>query len=334
MNFVDGHLDLSTNAVLDGRDVTQPARDQPIVANMIATVGLPDLRAGHVKLIFATIFCQPKTTISDGYTDSDGAHAQAIAQLDWYDKQFDVGQLRRFGSIDPGEDSPSIETILLLEGADAIRSLDDVTLLKQRGVRIVGLAWQGTRYAGGSGAPGPITREGRTLVKELDRQNILHDASHLAEQSFWDLVELSDRPIIASHSNCRSIVGEDPRGRHLTDAMIRAIIERDGVIGINFFDLFLLPSNEYGKRRATLDDVVAHIKHVCDLAGSCRHVAIGTDMDGGLGREQIPLEIETSADFPKVFEKLIDSGFSHDDALQIVDGNWRRIAANIPKYAS
>jgi len=70
--------------------------------------------------------------------------------------------------------------------------------------------------------------------------------------------------------------------------MIRTIAERGGVVGMNFYDRFLLPFAEFGKRRAKLEDVVAHIKHICDLTGSADHVAIGTDLDGGLGREQIP----------------------------------------------
>ena len=330
--FVDAHLDLAYNAVAIRRDITKPAREQPADPNgLIATVGLPDLRVGHVSLIFATIFCEPESPKVRGYTDSSGAFAQAIAQFDYYDRLFDIGLLCRFGSIDPDEpDVKSIEAILLLEGADAIRSLEDVALFKQRGIRIVGMAWEGTRYAGGSGAPGPLTPEGRELIKELDRQHILHDASHLAEQSFWDLIDLTDRPIIASHSNCRAIVGNDPRGRHLTDEMIRKIIERGGVIGINLFDRFLLPFDQHGKRRATLEDVVAHVKHICDLAGNAHHVGIGSDMDGGLGREQIPVEISSSADFPKIADELLES-FCETDVQAIMSDNWRRIASCMAK---
>jgi membrane dipeptidase len=133
-------------------------------------------------------------------------------------------------------------------------------------------------------------------------------------------MDLTQGPVIASHSNCRAIVGEGDR--HLTDEMIREIAKRNGVIGINFFDRFLLPKSEYGKRRATLNDVVAHMKHVCNLTGTARHVAIGTDMDGGLGREQIPVEIQTSADLPKVADALNSAGFPDADIAQILAGNW------------
>ena len=157
------------------------------------------------------------------------------------------------------------------------------------------------------------------LVKALDRYGIIHDLSHLAEESFWQLLDVSGGPMMASHSNCRAIV---PTDRQLSDAMIRAVASRGGVIGINFFDKFLIPPSEYGQRRATLGDVVVHLRHMCELIGDARHVGLGTDMDGGLGREQIPVEIRTSADLPRVADALADGGFSDDDVLAILGGNW------------
>jgi membrane dipeptidase len=232
-----------------------------------------------------------------------------------------------------GRVTPTLSAILLLEGGDAIRTPDDLPEWFDAGLRIVGLAWKQTRYAGGTGAPGPLTSEGKALVKHLDRFGIIHDTSHLAEQSFWDLMDLADRAVIASHSNCRAIVGDGDR--HLTDDMIRAITSRGGVIGINFYDKFLLPRTEHGLRRATLTDVVNHVKHICDLAGSAKHVGIGTDMDGGLGREQIPVEITTSADLPRVAEALNSAAFSDQDVIGIMGENWRRFFANaLPRRPS
>jgi membrane dipeptidase len=206
-----------------------------------------------------------------------------------------------------------------MEGADPIRSPADVETFFNGGVRIVGLAWKRTRYAGGTGNPGPLTPDGHALVRELDRFGIIHDASHLAEESCWNLLDVTGGSVIASHSNCRAIV---PGDRHLSDDMIRAIAQRGGVIGINFFDKFLLPPDEYGKRRASLNDVVRHIQHICDLVGDAKHVGLGTDMDGGLGREQIPMEIETSADLPRVCDALAAGGFSDDEVRAIAGENW------------
>ena len=336
--IVDAHLDLAYN-VTRGRDVRLPASMQPIADGEVATVGLPDLREGGVELICATLYAEPaRAGGARGYRDAAGAHAQAVSQLGWYREQFDAHLLQLVAnrgelsscdvgvpptySIDSrGRDAQATRIILLLEGADPIRTPADVEFFFRAGVRVVGLAWGKTRYAGGTGTPGPLTSAGIDLLPELDRFGIIHDASHLADESFWQLVDLSSGPIMASHSNCRAIV---PGDRHLSDEMIREIVKRGGVIGINFYDKFLLPPPEAGKRRATLADVVRHVRHICDLAGNANHVALGTDLDGGLGREQIPVEIRTIADLPKLTEALRSRGFGDDDVQSILGGNWMR----------
>jgi membrane dipeptidase len=340
MLIVDAHLDLAYNA-LRGRDVLRPAREQQADHEGIPSVGLPDLRAGGVGLICATIFCAPASPKEPGYRTPEEAHTMAREQLRWYQRQADDGQIAivtKREQLPRGTGSPpvqcasqgrepgaTIDAILLLEGADPLRTPADVKAFVDAGVRIVGLAWKRTRYAGGTGAPGPLTPEGVELVRELDRFGIIHDASHLAEDSFWQLLDLTGGRVIASHSNCRSII---PTDRQLTDDMIRAVAKRDGVIGINFYDRFLVPPGEYGRRRATLQDVLNHMKHMCDLIGDAAHVAIGTDMDGGLGREQIPKEIESSADLPRVAEALAAGGFD-DNAIRAIMGcNWLRFFAS------
>lgn len=328
MLIVDAHLDLAYNA-LRGRNVLRTAREQTPNADGIPSVGLPDLRAGGVGLICATIFCAPASPKEPGYRTADEAHAMALDQIRWYRQQADAKQIaivRKREELptgtQPGAAVPqAINAIVLLEGADPMRSPNDVKAFFEAGVRIVGLAWKRTRYAGGTGAPGPLTAEGVELVKELDRFGIIHDTSHLAEDAFWQLLDQSSGRVIASHSNCRSII---PTDRQLSDAMIRAVAKRDGVIGINFYDRFLVPPGEYGHRRATLRDVVDHLKHMVDLIGDAAHVGIGTDMDGGLGREQIPQEIETSADLPRLADALADAGFNDADVRGIMGGNWVR----------
>src|SRR2546423_1167209 len=156
------------------------------------------------------------------------------------------------------------------------------------------------------------------MVPMLDRLGIVHDASHLAEESFWNLLEMSDGPIMASHSNCRAF---NPTDRQLSDEMIRAIVRHDGVIGINFYDKFLVPPEEFRKRKANLNDVLRHMRHICEIAGDARHVAIGTDMDGGFGREEIPEEIPSAGELPRVGEFLRERGFSSNDVEWIMGGD-------------
>jgi membrane dipeptidase len=322
MWIADGHLDLAYNAIR-GRDVFLPAAEQAADEEGIPTVGLPDLRRGRVGLIFATIFCEPAGEGKGGYSTAEEAAVAGRGQLDWYLRRRDEGAFRfvekRADVPDKAAGDAAIPMLLLLEGADPIKDASEVPWWVTRGLRAVGLAWKQTRYAGGTRAPGPLTEAGVELAVALDKAGIIHDASHLAEQSFWQLLDLVGGPVMATHSNCRAIV---PTDRQLSDEMIRAIVRRGGVIGMNFYHKFILRPDEFGKRRATLADLVVHVRHICDLAGSARHVGIGTDMDGGLGREEIPREIKTSADLPRVADALSDAGFGDVDVEGIMAGNW------------
>lgn len=337
MFVADAHLDLAYN-VRRGRDITRRAREQPVVGEReaeTATVGLPDLRRGGVGLICATIFCQPQTSDTAGYADHEGALAQAREQLDTYQRLWKEGQLRpvleraQLPSAAPptGPTEGAIPMVLLIEGADAISLASEsndasAAAWHDAGARMVGLAWGRTRYAGGTGAAGPLPAEGRRLVGELDDAGFIHDASHLAEESLDDLLALAARPICASHSNCRAVVGHDPRGRHLDDRHIRAIAARGGVIGVVLYDRFLLPPEELAHRRATWADVVRHIDHMCQLTGGCGNFGIGSDLDGGFGREHVPEELETIADLPELAGALSDAGFADADIARIMGGNW------------
>jgi membrane dipeptidase len=320
MFIVDAHLDLAYN-VDRGRDVTRPAREQPMADNEVATVGLPDLREGNVGLICATIFCSPRR-----YTTADEARAIAMNQLQWYRRQIDQGAMNfvttrlQLPKVNETAAGP-LRAILLMEGADALRTPADVSEWFEYGLRIVGLAWRRTRAAGGTDEPGPLSDFGRALVREFDRLGIIHDASHLAEEAFWQLMDLASGPVLASHSNCRAIV---PTDRQISDDMVKAIANRDGVIGINFYDQFLMQPSEYRTRACTFDDLLMHVNRMCDLIGDAKHVGLGTDLDGGVGRDDIPHEIKTAADLPKLADALSSAGFGDDDIVGIMGGNWIR----------
>lgn len=335
MMVIDAHLDLAYN-VKRGRDVTRPAAEQPFVQNETATVGLPDLRRGNVGLICATIFALPHTEKEPGYRTADEAQVAGFEQLQWYMGAMKAGEIDLVTTRDEVPTtadyatSKSVPAILLMEGADPIVDPErDLKMWFDAGVRIIGMAWRRTRFCGGTGEPGPLTPLGVTLAKQMDTLGMIHDASHLAEESFWQLCDVAKGPLFASHSNCRSIV---PTDRQLSDEMIKAIVARGGVIGINFFDKFLMRPDEYKTRRAHLGDLVAHIDHICQLVGSARHVGLGTDMDGGLGREHIPQEIVTAGDLPRVGDGLRAAGYGAADIEAILGGNMARFfRENLPK---
>jgi membrane dipeptidase len=325
MPIVDAHLDLAYNAFRH-RNILRPACEQSWAAGEeIPTVGLPDLRAANVQLVCATVFAYPAQNGKAGYTNAQEAYGVARDQFDWYQEH---SNSEHFRIVRRAADLPSradvgtpLPLILLLEGADPIRTPADLEPWFEAGLRIVGLAWQQTRYAGGTFAPGPLTDAATELIPHLDRLGIIHDLSHLADESFWQLLDRTSGPVMASHSNCRAIV---PTDRQLSDDMILAIIARDGVIGINFYDKFLLPPEIYGTRRAKLADLIHHVDHICQLAGNAQHVALGTDLDGGVGRDEIPEEIVTAADLPKVADALKDHGYSIADVSGIMSENWMR----------
>jgi membrane dipeptidase len=328
MLIADAHLDLSYNA-LRGRDVTLPAKNQKKDDEGTPTVGLPDLRAGGVSLVCATIFCEPASRSAvNGYHTPDQAHAMGQQHLRWYQEQAQRGQ---FTLITQPQQLPlalaepdKLHLILLMEGADPLRNEQDVHDWFAAGLRIVGLAWKRTRLAGGTGDPGPLTPEGIQLVKWLDAKRIIHDVSHLAEQSFWDLLNLTSGPVMASHSNARKLI---PTDRQLSDEMAKALVERGGVIGINFYSKFLLSAEDFGRRPATLADVVRQLQYFADLFGHAKSIAIGTDMDGGFGREKTPVELVTAAQLPLLADALSQAKFSDEDVQAIMGQNWLRFFA-------
>lgn len=350
--IIDAHEDIAYNVLTFGRDFTQSVavtRAHEADKNLHAgecTLGLPELRAGGVGLVFGTLFALPshaqgvQLTLEHGYRTPDEAHGQARNQLAVYRRlaqRADVrlittsGELQsliacRQAATDPQDHTAPVGIVVLMEGADPIRTPEETGWWQEQGVRIVGPAWQATRYCGGTRAPGPLTPAGQALMGELTQAGLILDVSHMAEESFWQALDRFDGIVIASHSNCRAFVSPELADRHLSDEMIRALIDRDGVIGIVFFNKFLVPDlpPDQPKAAVTLADVVRHIDHICQIAGNARHVAIGSDFDGGFGREAIPHELDSVADLPLLGDTLRSAGYTQDDVAAVLGGNWLR----------
>ncbi|MFV9505754.1 MAG: dipeptidase [Oscillochloridaceae bacterium umkhey_bin13] len=345
--LVDGHLDLAYNAIHLGRDLVagvaaiRAAEPTPNPGIGVATVGLPELQAGEFGLVFATLFTMPDHTIGSDlpnelvYHTPEEAHAQARAQLGYYLDWEARGLARIIRSRADLADHRAtwnrgdrmLGLVLLMENADPITTPAETAWWAAQGVRMVGPAWQATRYCGGTRRPGPLTDLGRQLLPAMAEAGMILDLSHMAEESFWQALEQWHGPVIASHSNCRNLVAERMSDRHLSPAMIRAIIERDGIIGTVLFNGFLSADYRQNSPKAAygLDLAVRHIQQICDLAGTTRHCAIGSDLDGGLGREQIPRELDTVADLPQLAEALSDAGFGDADIHGMMGHNWLRL---------
>jgi len=366
--WFDAHLDLACLA-LNRRDMLAPlpADTAHIGPFAPASVTLPELAAGNVRFALATVFSEPDGDDAVGYPAGDFERAAAVgrAQIEAYLTWCDLGRvsidLPRCLRAEPGigeirggmgvatvvppplekrvarltgGSNPPLHIGVLVENADPIRSPDDLAWWKRNGVCAVGMAWaKSSRYAGGNTTDTGISDLGRALVREMDRLGIVHDASHLSDRAFAELLELTDRRIIASHSNCRAIV--DPTGtnqRHLKDEQIKAVVARGGVIGLNLFSKFLRPAGKEG--RATIAEAIAHIERVCDLAGSRIHVGLGSDADGGFSALALPDGINRPRDFALLTDALAARGWSDEEVAGFAWNNWARFWEKVTSKAA
>lgn len=353
--WFDAHLDLAYLAEC-GRDMhTTPeharGRHQP------AAVTLPSLSDGRVHGVLATIFTEAQTNSrSAPFQDAEsGAHAYLIGdaqaanmagqrQLKLYQAWRDAGLIRFMprraasGVRDrEAVSAPGLLCGLLMECADPIIEPNDVDWWAQQGIVTIGMAWwHQSRYAGGNGVKTGLTDLGRALVGRMDELGIVHDASHLSDRSLAELFEQTDAPVIASHSNCRSLLtgatsvagvsadqGDLSFQRHLADESIKEIARRGGVIGLNLVRNFIRPNLE-GDDRPTVDEAVAHVEHICDVVGDRAHVGLGTDMDGGITAADLPEGIDLPKDLQRLGEALHGRGWSDDDIEAFAWGNWAR----------
>jgi len=237
--------------------------------------------------------------------------------------------LQRWGADD--EDSHDahepIGYVLSLEGADSIVTLRHLERAYAQGLRAVGPAHYGPGvYAQGTNATGGVGEKGRGLLREMERLNIILDATHLCDESFWECLEVFRGPVWASHNNCRALV---PHGRQFSDEQLRALIDRGAVVGVVFDAWMLVPdwvrgSSTPQNRGVTLAQVADNIDHICQVAGNALHAGIGSDLDGAFGTEQGPADVDTIADLQKVPALLAQRGYSAQDIENVCHGNFLR----------
>ena len=351
----DSHLDLAFNALQIRRDLTEDIStnrsrdDESILARVgLTTVSLPELRRGGVAIVCATVMSRidpsDKQTLAGMYTQSQcygigrghAAYYQALEKLGELsiirsNEDLDACLARWASNADPPlhpvRRLPA-GLILTMESADPILNPDSVPEWHGLGLRMVSLAHYGTStYSHGTGTEGGLLPTAKPLVDALQAHRIALDMTHLTEQAFWELLDLYDGPVAATHHNCRSLV---PRQRQLTDKMIKAIAARDGVIGTACDVWMLDPDWDQSQPRgtqktsATLESFADHMDHIAQLTGTVRHCGIGSDLDGGYGREQSPKDLDTIADLQKLAPILTRRGYTPADLDAIFSGNWLR----------
>lgn len=320
--IVDAHLDLAENVTLFGRDYTLSAADiraREQRTRRQATVSLPDLERGGVAVVVATL--TPGFLVADVgadfepraalYSTLEEAEAHALDQLALYEAWQAEGRVRLLTSateldqhLARWQQDRKVGLVLLMEGADPIVRVGDLAAWWQRGLRMVGLTYGDTAYgcgvAGGQETfrTGGLTPAGVALLESMAALGCIWDVSHLAESGIWQGLAVSGLRVCASHANAQALT---PTDRHLSDAVIRAIADREGVIGLVLYNGFLEPRWR-ADRSITVslrEHLARHAQHVADLVG-WQHVGIGSDLDGGFGRAESPIEIDTVADLAQV----------------------------------
>ncbi len=352
--LVDAHLDLAWNAASHDRDLRQTlvelnnreAAMTDVAYRGKAVITFEEMHKGNVFLCLATLLARsgPQHQLKQQYlrTDIDystriGAFAAAHAQRACYTLWEREGHIRliqtqadfddhvaKWNAKKEGEKLP-LGMILSMEGADPITEPDELSMWHENGLRAIGPVHYGFgQYAAGTAVEGPLTEDGKKLLKNMQELNMGLDVTHLCDRSMKEALDLFEGTIWASHHNCRELV---PGDRQLSDELIRLLISRGAVIGASF-DAWMLKSGwKIGSTVAgelKIEAAVDHIDHICQMAGNTDHCAIGSDLDGGFGHEQTPSDLKSIADLQRMDELLSNRGYSDEDIEKIFNKNWLR----------
>ncbi|MSU70439.1 MAG: peptidase M19 [Opitutaceae bacterium] len=350
----DAHLDLSWNAMDQNRDLRWSLErirrrelgmtDKSSGRN---TVCLPEMRRGSVGLCVATQLARylpyfgrnPGLGRINGRFSPEQAWAASQGQLAWYREMETCGEMVQIrdrkqleahlalwqGTAPGGSPKLPIGYILSLEGADSIVSFKHLEKSYADGLRALGPAHFGPGiYAHGTDDEGPMTPRGHDLLKEMERLGIILDVSHLCDESFWDAIGRFKGPLWASHSNCRVLSNWN---RQFNDDQIKELIRRDTVIGMVFDAKMMV--HGWSEMRSQpkdfnlrIEKICEHIDHICQLAGSARNIGIGSDLDGGFGNEQTPLDLDSIADLVNLGDCFAARGYPPDAIDGIFYGNF------------
>ena len=247
----------------------------------------------------------------------------ALDAFGWLDAEIeanpdDICIVRNTADIHKAKAEGKIGAILAIENSEAVeRSLNILRSLYLIGVRSIGLThnpntWASTGNDEGE-TGGGLTKFGVQLVTEMNRLGMLVDVSHISERGFWDVLEVSDAPIIASHSNCKTLCNHS---RNLSKEQLKAIAKYGGVVGITFVTGFL--SEDGWQKKPPFAQLLNHIEYAIDIAG-IDHVGIGSDFDGG-GEL-----LKDATEYHRITEGLCERGFSEADIKKVLGENHLRV---------
>jgi membrane dipeptidase len=332
-------------------------------------LGWPEYQEGQVAVVFATLFVPPaRKTEGDWetqyYLDPQQANRLYRAQIDVYQRleENHTEKFRLIKTLDQldellsiwqkseqsqeksgnlaggqdfhGSDGNPVGLVMLMEGAEGVRAPGELEEWWQLGVRLIGPAWAGTRFCGGTHEPGAMTKAGYALLEAMSGFGFTLDISHMDEKAVLQALDFYPGSIVASHANALSLLKGSDSNRHLSDRVIQGLLERDGIIGVLPVNKFLNPEWKRNSPRelVSIQKVVDQIDYICQMAGDAFHVALGSDFDGGFGLQSVPSEIDSIADLQKLIPLLAARGYPVDAIAAIMGGNWlRHLRSSLPK---
>ena len=293
----DAHCDYLFGAMEYGYDMHTQKRNQ--------TITLENLKKGNVALQFLAAWADTTMRVPP--------LEQVMMMIDRYHTivETDPAFVPLTKTFDPA--SGRIAAVLAVEGAECLGASPSILRdLYRLGVRAMTFTWNSDNELSGAGQGKRrrgLSTAGKEILAEMNRLGIAFDVSHLSDAGIEDALELSAQPIFASHSNCRALMDAP---RCLKDAYIRAIAEKGGVVGINFYGPQLVKSGH-----AEIKDIARHIRHAVEIGG-IHAVCIGSDFDG---MQRYPKDLRNPSDLPALFDALLAEGFTPEDVEKIAYHN-------------
>ncbi len=304
-------IDLHCDTLLEVAARTRDIRDR----SSRGFIDLPRLREGGVGAQVFAAFIHPKQA-ARGFT-------RALELTNAFERMLEenprsLGKVTGASEIVTFRREGRIGAILAIENGDALeQDLANLDRLHHRGVRMMSLTWNASNpLADGAleAVHGGLTQFGRQVVARMQELRMVIDLSHLSPQSFWDVLVIAHGPMVASHS---SAAGVTPHPRNLTDAQLQAIAQLGGVVGVNFFPVFL--------GEPTLDRLLDHIDYLVRVMG-VDHVGLGSDFDGFTGQVQ---GLEDVSKLPNLTAGLLARGYRQEQLLKILGGNVLRVFRDV-----
>ncbi len=350
MLIFDAHLDLALNGVDWNRDLRNALDDIRAQEKSLGmtekgrgngTLSLPELKIAEVGICLTTLLARQEKEInhSFGWISPETCYAMAHAHLAYYRALERAGWLRMLTSdemlrehlsdLRTRPDQTPLGFILTMEGADPLLTPDTVDEFYENGLRAIGLTHYGAnRYGGGTRCEVGLSIDALPLLKRIEELGMTLDVTHLSDVAFWQALDHFGGRIHASHQNSKRVSDWQ---RQFSDEQYRAVIERDGVIGMACDVIMLQHGYVRGVTppKETLERLVDNVDIVCQIAGNVRHVGIGSDLDGGYGNEQTPVDLNRISDLQRLPEMMSRRGYSSDDIQAIMHGNWIRFFSEV-----